>query len=531
MAGPEAQSISLAAVGRSAVVLAGSALIVQVLGFLRQLFLAAEVGISAELDAFLIALAAPLAATGVLVAGVQVALVPSLTEAKEERGVMAARNLAGLVLVWISLASMAVGVFLWIFAEEIISITGPGLADEGTAREAVRYLRMLTPLTVLGAATSIYYPLCQAESLFGTLAVSTVAGPFLTFALMVYYWDELGLTGLAVGTIIGAAVSLAVPVASTIRRGVGPLPRLRRGVAGTRDLIGHAVPLSLSAAILQVNLMVDRALASLLASGGVSALAFGESLVRVPFAAIRPAWNTALYPTLVRAGRVSGNSALADTTNRVLGYTVAFFLPLAVLTVAVAPLATAAAYDRGSFSAGDLSLTSQVVAASAPLIVLWMVAPTLVAALNARRKGGVLLGASAVNLIVNVVLDILLGYAFGVVGIALATTGVSLFMVWYLGLRLSREEPRVRLRLLGRTLTKATIASLPAALVFGIPIWLGYGGESLFERLALLAVVGVAGLTSYYVIALRLGMVEAGAIVRFGFDSVRRVLARVRLGA
>jgi putative peptidoglycan lipid II flippase len=518
--------ISLAAVGRSALILTGGAAMVQLIGFFRQLFMAAEVGITSELDAFLIGMAAPLAAAGVLVAGVQVALVPAYAAVKSERGEAEARHLVGTVLIWTFLASLVLSVVLWVFADPIVAITGPGLAESGMTDEAVRYLRLLTPLTSLGAVSAIFFALCQAETMFIALAVSSVSGPLLTLLIMVYYWDSLGLDGMVVGSIVGAVLSLAVVVVASIRGHVAPKPRwLARGL-GMPSLLRHAGPLTLSSVILQINLIADRALASMLAAGGVSALAFGESLVKVPFGAIRPAWNTALYPALVRADRSSQPGGLGTTTERLLQYALAFFVPLAALTAAVAPVATAVAYDRGAFSQADLTLTAHVVAVSAPLIVLWTIAPTLVSALNARRRGDILLWASVLNVVVNVAFDIVLGFLFGVVGIALATTAVSVVMVVYLGRKLAQEDPALSLSRLMGTFWKALLAILPSAILFGIPIWLGDLDGDLFARLAILFVVGVAGLASYVVVAGRIGLAEPAIIVGFGRDTLRRIRAR-----
>ena len=290
----------------------------------------------------------------------------------------------------------------------------------------------------------------------------------------------------------------------------------------------HAGPLTASAAIMQANLMIDRAIASLVAVGGVSALRYGESLVRIPFTAIRPVWSTALYPELVRASRGPDKTGLAATTERILRYLLMFFVPLAALTIAVAPLAVAAAYDRGSFNTDDLWLTAQVVAVSGPLIVTWTVQPTLVSALNARRKGTVMLAASMLTITVNLVLDVALGYLFGIVGVALATTIVSVVMVVFFGRMLMRVEPTFSSRQLGRTFVKASLAILPSALVFGIPIWAGVVGHDLVQRVLVLVVVGTTGLSSYYAIARRIGLDEARSIAAFAKDTLRRMLTRRR---
>lgn len=96
-------SLSLYSVGRSALILTGGAVAVQVLGIIRELFLATQIGATAQLDAFLIALVLPLALPSVLTSGAVTALVPAYLEtrharARPRRDVWQARSLSGWAL-------------------------------------------------------------------------------------------------------------------------------------------------------------------------------------------------------------------------------------------------------------------------------------------------------------------------------------------------------------------------------------------------------------------------------------------------
>ena len=301
---------------------------------------------------------------------------------------------------------------------------------------------------------------------------------------------------------------------------------MSRGL-GLGQLARHAAPLTVSSAILQVNQIIDQAISSWIFPGGVSALRYGNSIVRLPFGAIRPAYGTAIYPTLVQASREPSNGGLGATTQRVLRYGVVFFVPLAGLTIAVAPLATSLLYDRGTFSQEDLMLTSQIVAVSAPLVVTWTAYPAIVSALNARRQGMILLAGGITTSITNLTLDVVLGYAFGLVGIAAATTITSIVLFVIQGRRLGRLEPDLSLMMVWRRTVRATVAILPSATVFGLPIWAGFVGRDATVQAIVLVTAGVAGLISYYYLAQRLGLEEAQAITGFGVNTLRRAYRRI----
>ena len=84
---PERPSpLSLLAVGRSAAVLTGGTIVAQLLNFAREFYLAATIGVSSDLDAFLIALVVPVTLAGAVTTGATRALVPVYIEATEFTG-------------------------------------------------------------------------------------------------------------------------------------------------------------------------------------------------------------------------------------------------------------------------------------------------------------------------------------------------------------------------------------------------------------------------------------------------------------
>ena len=77
---------------------------------MRELFLAAQVGISADFDAVLIGLVLPATLSSVLTAGISTALVPAYIDARSSHGIVGAKRLAGTVLVWVAIFGLLVTV-------------------------------------------------------------------------------------------------------------------------------------------------------------------------------------------------------------------------------------------------------------------------------------------------------------------------------------------------------------------------------------------------------------------------------------
>lgn len=512
MSAKSARSLSLYAVGRSAAILTGGAVANQVLGVVRELFLATQIGATAELDAFLIALALPIALAGVLTSGVTVALVPAYLEVREHSGLQEARRLAGTILTWVAIAGAVIWLSLEAFAGFAIAITGPGLTAAGQT-EAIGFLELLAPVAFLNAISAILFAICQAEQRFVAISAAAIAGTATTLVTMLLLWERLGLQGLAIGSLLGPIVVLVLLLGTMVRASVVPLPGLRsRGHLGS--FARHAAPLTAGAAVLQLNVIADRAVASLLGSGAVSVLRYADVLVRVPVGAIGPAWGAAIYPALVRSTLRGVADSLALDAERAIRFATALFVPVAMLTAAVAPLAVAVAYGRGAFSTDDLELTAGAVAAFAPLLLILMVSPVLTGALNARRRGPVLLVGATLNVVLNLVLDVVFAFSVGVVGVALSSSVTSAIVLGFFAWRLTISEADFRLHAIGRTLALAVVAGTPVTIAAAWLCWTGRTPSDLVPALGALLGIGAIGMAGYFLVAMWVGMEESRTLVR-----------------
>jgi putative peptidoglycan lipid II flippase len=505
---PERPSpLSLLAVGRSAAVLTGGTIVAQLLNFAREFYLAATIGISSDLDAFLIALVVPVTLAGAVTTGATRALVPVYIEATDSRD---AQRFAGNVMLWAGAAGLAIWMFVVQFADLTVTIAGPGLSV--TAHdEAVGFLHTLAPLAFVSAIAAILYTVCQAEGRFGEIAVSTIAAPAVTLVTMLVLWGDMGLGALALGSLVGPIVGLLVLLLSTIRGSFVPIPVPRRDPR-LGAFLRHAAPITLGTAILQLNVVGDRAIASLLGPGAVSTLRYAEVLVRTPISAIGPAWGSAVYPALVRARLGVVSTSLASAVERTLHYVIAVFVPVAALTVAVAPLATSIAYERGAFGPEQVRMTAEAVAGFAPLLLVLMMLTVLTGAHNARKRGTLLLVGGILNVTLNLSLDVLLGGWIGISGIALASSISQGAVTCLFLVRLTGSEDNVKVRPLMRTLALALLSSAPICIVISALVWGGFVPANTLYEVLLLGVLGLLGGFGYLVISTRAGMEEPRAI-------------------
>jgi putative peptidoglycan lipid II flippase len=516
------ESLSPGAVGRSSLIVGAGVGGAQVVGIVRELYLAGHVGLSGDLDALLIALGLTTLAAGLITSGASGALVPIYLEARTTNGREDARRLSGAVIAWLGLAGLAISAAIALLAPVLVAVSGPGLGAEGHDR-ATFYLRLLTPVMFVTVITTMMRVVCQAEEKFGSIAIATVTGPATTLATMLVLWQSLGLQSLVVGSIAGSLATLAVLLVASGRADAVPIPRLR-GDPRLGAMMRHAGPVTVSGGILEIRGIADRAIATLLGPGSVSALRYAMVLIQ-PLTQIGPAWSSVIYPRLVHLTLGAPKGSLAAWADRTLRSVVAIFVPIAALTAAVAPLAVFFAYGRGAFTTEDMSLTAATLAAYSPIIVTLMMLPILVGSLNARRQGGMLLIGGAVNVILNVVLDVVFAYWFGAPGIALATSVAEILVVALFIRSMGRWGDRFDLRPLMQTLGRAAVAIAPFALVIAVLSWSGFGATDTLAAALALAAAAAVGVIGYIIVAARLGITEARQIMGVVDERLVRIRA------
>ena len=325
--------IALASVGRSAGLLAMAAALGQVFAFVRELFVAGQLGASARYDGLLVALVLPTIVAGLLAGGPGAALVPAFRRLERDDGLPAAKRFSGALFTWIFIAA-TMAMSTWAADEWIAFLTGPGLHADGA--EAVEVTPIVAPMVVFLALSGVLTALCQTREAFDLIALGWLIGPVVSLVVTVTTWDRLDVEALALGLTVGSAATFLMVLIGAWRVGVAPRLRLRPPRDAHSGFLRHAGPLTASSAILQANLFGDRAVASLLSVGSVSALRYGEGLLRGPMGAIAPAWSTALYPALIKANdREDGGIGAAS--DRAIRYVLAVFVPLAVFAAVMAP--------------------------------------------------------------------------------------------------------------------------------------------------------------------------------------------------
>ena len=138
------------------------------------------------------------------------------------------------------------------------------------------------------------------------------------------------MTGLAIGTLVGGFLQLAVQLPSLRRIGYEFRPDFQWNDPGIRKILVLMVPSVIAASAVQINVMVNSSFASFLGKEAVSWLSFAFRLMQLPIGVFGVAVATITLPVVSRIAAHSDRSEFGPTLSKALRLAVFLTLPAGV---------------------------------------------------------------------------------------------------------------------------------------------------------------------------------------------------------
>lgn len=455
--------------------LATSVLLSRLLGYVREVVLALQLGASAETDAYYAAFQLPDLLNYFLAGGaLAIAFVPFYTRVRARAGDEAADRLLAVSLGTMGALTALATAVLWWKADSLVRLQFPRF-EPSTQLLTVHLTRIMLPAQIFFVTGGIIRAALMAHGRFASQAMAPLLYNAGIIAGGLSLGGTLGAEGFAWGALAGAVIGpFLVPWIEAV--GVARL-RLRLRIAPLdRDFLRYlvvAAPLMLGLTLLTVDEWYDRWFGALLAEGTVAHLGYARRLMQLPVAVVGQAIATAALPLLARLW----SEGQREQLDRVLVDTLRVGLGLSLLAGAAVfafsgPLVELV-YRRGQFGADDVLRVASVLSVFALAVPGWVTQQIAVRAFFARGDTWRPMLLGTVVALTAAPLYFALGPRYGAEGLA-AAGAIAVSANAVLTLMLARRlhgAPR-----LGPLLGAGVRAAALAALALAAGMWLQSGG-------------------------------------------------------
>ncbi|MBU3664509.1 MAG: murein biosynthesis integral membrane protein MurJ [Chthoniobacterales bacterium] len=431
---------------RAAGIVALAVMLSRVLGLARELILAALFGAGRGMDAYITAFRAPNLLRDLFAEGaLSVAFVTVFSKIGVERGVDAAwvlaRKMATLTLVFMSIVTL-LGI---IFAGPLMDLLAPGF-DPAKSAFAIELTRIMFPFILLVSLAALVMGMLNSRNVFGMPAmassffnIGSIVGGVAIAWLIDPCFGPRALVGIAIGTLVGGFLQLAVQLPSLRKVGFSFAFDFHWNDPDVKRVLVLMLPAVIAASAVQVNVMVNSVFASYLGDGAVSWLSYAFRLMQLPLGIFGVAIATVTLPAVSKIAAGGDMAHFRATLSKALRLALFLTLPATVGLVLMSDEIIGLIYQRGKFSPADTLQTGAALKFYAVGLMAYACIKVLSPAFYALDRKWTPMMVSFVAIALNVLLNWQLTFRMGMGhrGLALSTglSAVANFLMLYLLMR------------------------------------------------------------------------------------------------
>lgn len=418
---------------KSGIIVSVMTLLSRVLGLVRDVFVANLMGAGASADVFFFANKIPNFLRRLFAEGAFAqAFVPVLSEvhAHNDR----AKNLD-----FIAKISGTLGVIVFftaiigvIASPVIAALFGTGwfiafLSDEPDGKKfelASMMLKITFPYLFFITLTGLSGAILNTLNRFAVAAFTPVLLniSIITCAWLLHDHFSTPAYALAWGVFFGGLVQLGFQLPFLYRAGVLVRPRWGWSDPNVTKVRTLMIPALFGVSVSQINLLFDTLIASFLMTGSVSWLYYSDRLLEFPLGLFGIAIATVILPALSRDHVTQDPHKFKRNMNWALTMVCALGIPSCLGLMVLAEPILSVIFERGEFSANDVSMAGMSLLAYAAGLVSFMLIKIFAPGYYSRQDTKTPVKFGIIAMVANMFFNVIFAIPFGYVGLAIATS-------------------------------------------------------------------------------------------------------------
>ncbi|MGI6317353.1 MAG: murein biosynthesis integral membrane protein MurJ [Dethiobacteria bacterium] len=463
----------------------------KLLGFIREMFIASKFGSGMETDTFFIALSATGLFTSFLTGSLSTTMIPVMSEVEAIGGKIEKRRHTNNLLNITILISLAIVVLGWFFSPLIIKVLAYGFEGKQLAL-AVTMMKIGMPVIIFAAIVGIYRGYLQSELMFLESAAASFPFNFTYIFFLIFLSGVFGIKGLMVTSVLAVGAQILIQLPGIKKTGYRYQFFLDIKDQYIKKIFYLVLPVLVSVTINDLNTIVDRALASTLIEGSISALNYSNRLKSFILTIFISAIATVLFPMLSKEAVKESHDNFKKLIRKGFNVILLITIPATIGMISLAKPIVSLAFERGAFDPVATQMTS-VALLFYSLGLVGMAVRTLINRVyySLQDTKTPMLNAF-ISLGLNIGLNLILIRSMAHSGLALATSIATTVTTGSLIYGLRKKIGSIGVL----QILKCGLKSLASSLVMGILVYLTYYplenkvlGNTIFELAVFLGVV------------------------------------------
>ncbi len=494
-------------------IVAASTFLSRIMGFIRDMIIAGYFGATGALDGFFVAFRIPNLVRRLVAEGsLTISFIPVYTDYLVNNGEQEALKLAQKTLSILFLILLFIVLLGEVFSPQIVGLFAYGFTEPDKIELTVALNRMMFPYLFFVGLVAFSMGILNSHGYFFAPAFSPVLLN-VGFIIGAIFFSQLfrePLYGLAVGVILGGLMQLILQIPYLVRSGF----RLRVSVdfkhPGIRRIFRMIGPALFGIAVYQINILMSTILASMLPSGSISYLYYSDRLTEIVLGVFIISIGNVILPEMSKMSAHDDMEELKKLYISSIRAALFLAIPASIALMAVGFPIISVLFMRGEFSSFHADMTYRALFFAslgiASLSVLRITTPTFYSLKDTKTP----VKCAALSFVINIgsgffLMQTWLKHA----GLSLANSIAVTIQIIVLLIFLHERVGGLDLRQLIKPLIKFLLSSMLMAItIYYISGMVNWYSDTLYVRVAYLAIIVVVGGLIYVFASLLLGVEE-----------------------
>jgi putative peptidoglycan lipid II flippase len=359
---------------QAAYLIAGFALISQLLGLVRDRLLAGKFGAGIELDVYYAAFRIPDFIFTIIISLVSASvLVPFIIKAldKDQDYI---KKFTDSIFTGLTLLSFSISFIAFIFTPQLLKLIFPDIISSSLGSELILLTRILLFQTILLAYSGFYMSYVQVFQKFFIYALSPILYNFGIIVGIIFFYDRIGLAGLTWGVVLGSFLHLLITIPTVFKEKIFPKFVFNPDWKIIKDVLLLSLPRTVALAGNQISILIMIAIAAIMTTGSVAIFTFAFNLQSIPLSIIGASYSMAAFPTLAKLFAKGETKIFIEYIVKATRHIIFWSIPITVLFIVLRAQVVRTVLGTGNFSWNDTRLVSAALA----LFVISAVAQSLI---------------------------------------------------------------------------------------------------------------------------------------------------------
>jgi len=397
-------------------------LISRVLGLFRDAAFAHFFGISAQYDAYSIAILFPFFLRKIFADGaLSSAFVPFFNRKNGEDAQVFFSTTFWSVLIITSLLYIPVS----IFSDKIVLVLGTGLSPSIKSLTSF-LLKISYPYIIFISLWAVITGVLNSKDIyFGPAFAPALSNIVIIIFIFISPYFVPQILGPTIGFTIGGIVEFLL-VFFLLKKIRFPIT-LDFNVHDLKPILKLFGPALLGVAVGTLNTLIDTNIATWTGTGGVSTIEYALRIYQLPLGIFAVSVANALLPKLSYSASVKNEKEFQQTLESSLELMLFFIIPATFGLIFLNKEIIALIYQHGNFTYQDTLITAKTLLCYSLGLPFYALHTIFIRKFHSQLNTKYPSIVAAIMLLINAVLDVLLSIKIGVAGIALATSISGIF--------------------------------------------------------------------------------------------------------